>query len=86
MNKPAEHVATVSSKGQVVIPREVRTKLGLTQGSVLRFVDDGDHVRLLPAAGDVRRLKGRLVKPAKTVSIEDMNIAIRQRRMQAGQA
>ncbi len=86
MNKPAEYAATVSSKGQVVIPSDVRKKLGLTQGSVLRFVEDGDNVRLLPAAGDVRRLKGRLAKPAKAVSIEDMNSAILQRRMAAGQA
>ncbi len=86
MNKPAEYAATVSSKGQVVIPSDVRKKLGLTQGSVLRFVEDGDNVRLLPAAADVRRLKGRLAKPAEAVSIEDMNNAILQRRLRAGLA
>lgn len=86
MNKPTEHAATVSSKGQVVIPSDVRRRLGLTQGSVLRFVDDGDHVRLLPAAGNVQRLKGRLAKPAQAVTIEDMNATIHQRRMRVGQA
>ena len=53
----AEHSATMSSKGQVVIPGDVRERLGLVQGSVLRFVMDGEGVRLLPPAGDVRRLK-----------------------------
>ena len=84
MTKPAEHAATVSSKGQVVIPSDVRRKLGLSQGSVLRFVVEGDNVRLLAAGGDIRKLKGRLTAPAKTVSIEDMNDTIAQRRSRAG--
>jgi antitoxin PrlF len=86
MNKPIELAAIVSSKGQVVIPSDVRKKLGLTQGSTLRFLVEADSVRLLPAAGDVRRLKGRLAKPAKAVSIEDMNTAVGQRRTRAGLA
>lgn len=72
--------ATLSSKGQVVIPGDVRKHLGLVQGSVLRFVLDEDGVRLLPAAGDVRRLKGRLPAPAEPVSLDDMQAAIAERR------
>lgn len=86
MTQPTELAATVSSKGQVVIPSDVRKKLGLTHGSVLRFVMDGDGVRLLPVAGDVRRLKGRLTQPAQAVTIEDMSRTISQRRARAGQA
>ena len=56
MSKPQELSARLSSKGQVVIPVDVRKRLGLTQGSVLRFVLDDDSVRLLASAGDVRRL------------------------------
>lgn len=84
MTKPAEHAATVSSKGQVVIPSDVRRKLGLTQGSVLRFVVDGDSVRLLAAGSDIRQLKGRLAVPAQPVSVDDMNDTIAQRRSRAG--
>ena len=84
MPKPAEHAATVSSKGQVVIPSDVRKRLGLTQGSILRFVLDDDGVRLLPAAGDVRRLKGRLAKPPRPVSIDDMNRAVAEQRARLG--
>lgn len=86
MTKPAEHAATVSSKGQVVIPSDVRRKLGLTQGSVLRFVVDGDSVRLLAAGGDIRKIKGRLPVPARPVSVEDMNDTIVQRRVRAGRS
>ncbi|MDE2147772.1 MAG: AbrB/MazE/SpoVT family DNA-binding domain-containing protein [Burkholderiales bacterium] len=80
MPKSIELSATVSSKGQVVIPGDVRRRLGLVQGSVLRFVVDAQGVRLLPAAGDVRRLKGRLPAPPKPVSVADMNRAIAERR------
>ena len=77
--------ATVSSKGQVVIPGDVRERLGLVQGSVLRFVLDADGVRLLPPAGDVRRLKGRLAPPAARVSVTDMNLAIAEQHTRIGQ-
>lgn len=80
MSKVQEHSAKLSTKGQVVIPPPVRRLLGLEQGSVLRFVVEGDSVRLLPAAGDVRRLKGRLPKPVRRVSVADMNLAVAERR------
>jgi AbrB family looped-hinge helix DNA binding protein len=83
MSAAKEVSARVSSKGQVVIPSDVRRRLGLVQGSVLRFVFDADGVRLLPAPGDVRRLKGRLARPAQPVSIDDMNRAIAERRTEA---
>ena len=84
MPKTSELSAVVSSKGQVVIPSGVRQRLGLVQGSVLRFVLDADSVRLLPAAGDVRRLKGRLPRPKEPVSVEDMNRALAERRASIG--
>ncbi|GMA13947.1 AbrB/MazE/SpoVT family DNA-binding domain-containing protein [Deinococcus metallilatus] len=39
--------ATISSKGQVVLPREVRERLGVGQGDEVEFVmdDQGVHVR-----------------------------------------
>lgn len=80
MSDSTELTATVSSKGQVVIPGDVRKRLGLVQGSVLRFVLEADSVRLLPAAGDVRRLKGRLPKPPVPVGVDEMNRAIAERR------
>ena len=50
--------ATMSSKGQTVIPKAIRERLGLQPGDAVDFVvqDDGDVV-LRPALEDVRRLK-----------------------------
>ena len=80
-----EIAATVSSKGQVVIPGEIRRMLNLVQGSIVRFVIEDDAVRLLPPAGDVRRLKGRLMAPGGVpVTIAQMNAAIEKRRQSIG--
>ena len=52
--------ATLSEKGQVVIPAEIRARHGLTPGTQVEFVDEGGVIRLLvrrrvpatdPAAG-----------------------------------
>jgi antitoxin PrlF len=38
---------TVSEKGQVVIPAEMRRKLGITPGTQLEFVEEGSELRVL---------------------------------------
>lgn len=83
MSESTELNATVSSRGRIVIPAELRKCLGLVRGSVLRFVLDADGVRLLPAAGDMRRLEGRLPKSPVPVSVDEMNRAVVERRARA---
>ena len=80
MSESTEFTAIVSGDGRVAIPRAVRARLGVTGGSIVRFVLDSGGVRLLPAAGDIRRLKGRLAAPRKPFTIEDMNRAVAERR------
>jgi AbrB family looped-hinge helix DNA binding protein len=40
-------VATLTEKGQVVIPAKIRARYELTPGTRVEFVDDGDSIRLL---------------------------------------
>ena len=42
--------STVSGKGQVTIPKELRERLGIRQGSKVEFLVAGDHleIRVLP--------------------------------------
>lgn len=40
---------TLTSKGQVTIPKAVRQQLGLRQGTRVTFVVEGDHAVLRPA-------------------------------------
>jgi AbrB family looped-hinge helix DNA binding protein len=39
-------ITSVTSKGQVTIPKSVRQKLGIRQGSRIEFSLVGDHVQL----------------------------------------
>ena len=74
--------STMSSKGQTVIPKAIRERLGLQPGDALDFVvqDDGDVI-LRPALEDVRRLKGVLRRAGRApVSVQEMNRVIRERR------
>jgi len=73
--------ASLSTKGQVVIPKAIREHLGLHAGDEVDFVlqDNGDVV-LRPAVEEVRSLKGCLRPPrGKAVSLAQMQRAIRQR-------
>ncbi|BDB29132.1 AbrB/MazE/SpoVT family DNA-binding domain-containing protein (plasmid) [Cupriavidus sp. P-10] len=70
--------ATMTSKGQVTIPVEVRTHLGLSTGDRIEFVlnEQTGRYEVVPATRSVTALKGIIRKPAKPVSIDDMNAAI----------
>jgi AbrB family looped-hinge helix DNA binding protein len=71
--------ATLTSKGQVTIPKAVRDALHLRTGDRLDFILEADGtVRILPITGSVKRLKGMLPKPARTLTIEEMDDAIAQ--------
>lgn len=39
--------ATLTEKGQVVIPAEIRARHGLTPGTQVEFVDEGGTIRLV---------------------------------------
>ena len=71
--------ATMTSKGQVTIPVEVRQRLGIESGDRIEFVEIEGGYAIQPAIDDVRSLKGLLRKPPKPVTIDDMNAAIRLR-------
>ncbi|HPD15663.1 MAG TPA: AbrB/MazE/SpoVT family DNA-binding domain-containing protein [Planctomycetota bacterium] len=71
--------ARLSTKGQLVIPKVIRDRLGVHPGDRVDFVvqDNGDIV-IRPATVDVRELEGMLYRPGRRpVSIEEMNEAIR---------
>jgi antitoxin PrlF len=73
--------ATLTSKGQLVIPKPIRDYLHLHPGDTLDFlVKESGEVMMRPAIEDVRSLKGVLYKPGrKPVSVDAMHQAIRQR-------
>jgi antitoxin PrlF len=70
--------ATLTSKGQVTLPKEVREKLHLQAGSRVDFVIEGSgRVILKPLLGDFRLLKGIVrSKRKRPITVDEMNEAI----------
>lgn len=69
--------ATLTTKGQLTLPKDVRTALGVGPGDRVDFVrmEDGNFA-VLPATHSVKSLKGLIPRPKKAVSLEDMDRAI----------
>ncbi len=70
--------ATMTSKGQITVPKEIRDRLKLTPGSRVMFVTlPNGRVELFPRTGKITDLAGILYDPdRKPMTIEEMNEAI----------
>lgn len=68
-------VATMTSKGQLTIPKEMRDDLGLVAGSKVVFIRLGNgSYRMLPRTRKASDLVGLLHDPTEPVlTIEEMN-------------
>jgi antitoxin PrlF len=72
--------ATLTSKGQITIPVEVREALGVDAGDRVEFVEVAPgRYEFMAATRSVTALKGMFGKPRKSVSTEEMNAAIARR-------
>src|SRR3984893_3114356 len=72
--------ATLTSKGQITIPVDVREALGVDAGDRVEFVEIAPgRYEFIAATKSVTALKGMFGKPRKSVSIEEMNAAIARR-------
>ena len=67
--------ATLSSKGQATIPKAVRDRLQIKPGDRFKFFFHPDGVIILPKI-PTARLKGMLPKPAKSLSLAEIDRAI----------
>jgi AbrB family looped-hinge helix DNA binding protein len=73
-------LATLTSKGQITLPKAIRDRLHLRAGDKVEFlVDANGRVELLPLTAAVTQLKGMVPRPERPVSLEDMEAAIRRR-------
>jgi len=69
--------ATLTSKGQLTVPKAVRNALGVGPGDRVDFVQMADgNFAVMPATKSIKRLKGIIPKPEKPVSLDDMDDAI----------
>ena len=72
--------ATLTSKGQITIPAELRHDLKVDAGDRVEFIQIAPgRYEFVAATQSVTELKGMFGKPSKAVSIDDMNRAIAKR-------
>ena len=64
----------ITSRGQTTLPKAVRQALSVTAGDRVRYIIDGDTVRIMPVR-PVDRLFGILRHDGPAVSLEDMDRA-----------
>ena len=77
--------ATLTSKGQITIPADVRRLLNVQTGDRVEFVQiEHGRFELVAATRSVRELKGLFGLATRTVSIDEMNRAIAEHGAQAG--
>ena len=77
-------LATLTSKGQVTVPKEIRDSLRLHTGDKVEFIiTETKEALLRPVTKKVDDVFGKLHKPGrKPISVEEMDSVIRQK-MQA---
>lgn len=74
----AMSVATLTSKGQITIPKDVRESMGLKPGSKLLWVKISDRqYRVVARTGSIEDLAGILYRPGqRALTIEEINEGI----------
>ena len=55
--EPMVEVTSVTSKGKVTIPKELRQQMGIRQGSRIEFSRVGDHVEMRVRSSPVGELR-----------------------------
>jgi AbrB family looped-hinge helix DNA binding protein len=73
--------ATLTSKGQLTLPKDIRSRLGVAAGDQVEFTIGNDgSITVVAARRSASELFGMLaVEATEPVSIEDMNRAIADR-------
>lgn len=57
------HKSKVTSKGQIVIPKEIRAKYGIKKATVIHWIQKGEGVLMIPDSEDsVIAAKGMIPK------------------------
>ena len=66
-------LSTVTSKGQITIPVELRRATGLDAGMQVEFIVNArNRIELVPRHADIRVLRGTVAAPRLPVSAADM--------------
>lgn len=80
-NRAAAVESTVTSKGQITLPKPIRQRLGIQTGTRIRFlVDARGHFQGEPVLYDLEDLWAKGQRPKRTMTTERMNTAKARRK------
>jgi AbrB family looped-hinge helix DNA binding protein len=66
-----QNITTLTSKGQVTIPKAIRDELGLRPFDKIRFIIEDGEVKLKKAYLSLEEIAGSLPAPHVTMSIDE---------------
>jgi AbrB family looped-hinge helix DNA binding protein len=73
-------ISTLTSKGQITVPKPIRERLDLQPGDRVEFfIDESGEITLVPVTRSITKLKGLVPRPDKPVTLEEMQHAIEKR-------
>lgn len=69
--------ATVTNKGQITIPQEIREHYHIKAGDKLDFIIiENNTLKIIPVVSSLKSFKGVLPHPSKPLKLKDMEKAI----------
>ncbi len=74
--------STITSKGQMTVPKAIRDRFHLDTGDRIDFVVEDERIVLVPATRTLAELARVLPSSKKPVSLKEMEQAIQTRRLQ----
>lgn len=69
--------STMTNRGQITIPAEIRERLHLAAGNKMEFLVKGEQIIMLPINKSIRSLKGILPKPDFALTCNEINDVIK---------
>lgn len=76
-----EYLSSVSPKGQITVPAEIRRKLGVKPKDKVSLRLEGDGVTVRPASHSLRQVFGSVQPATSTDAFEGMEHSARQERV-----
>ncbi|MCK5147967.1 AbrB/MazE/SpoVT family DNA-binding domain-containing protein [bacterium] len=72
-------LTTLTSKGQLTVPKAIRDRLNLHPGDKIEFIlDNKNNCQIIPLRSSIKEMKGMLGPASKIVSIEEMDTVIQK--------
>jgi AbrB family looped-hinge helix DNA binding protein len=66
------YYTTLTERGQVTLPSEIRKKLGVKPKEKVHFEVDGDNIRIVPSEFTLESIRGMVPPLAEKKSLEEI--------------